>query len=237
MVNLVKIPRGRLLELITKEICKLDGRVVVSVDGYYGVGKSRFADELRKNLELLDQTAVVLSTDQFMRFSRKDRTIDYSRYTNHYNWYDLDKVLRAIDFLLQSRPSIIRFEQLYNHKTGELDDFVEITVTERMITILEGMYATHSYLSGKVNFSVLLVSDHDTLLDRVLTRDHIERGLEETYIRERYSIINGNHFEVYVREQMQNVELVIDNTSLTTCTILHGKELGNNIINATKLTE
>ena len=183
---------------------------VVAIDGHYGAGKSTLAKLLCTYWTFpCRQSPLVISTDDFMRFARRDRDSSQNACRSHIDWYNL---VRVADVLrgIKRRGDALHLSSLYNHATGDLDRCMTIKPGDHDMIVLEGMYAAHDSLRRHVDFRILLVADHNTLLNRVLDRDRRERGLSEEYVRQRYNTVNCSAYEAFVSASVAQVDLVLD---------------------------
>lgn len=186
---------------------------VISIDGFYGAGKTTFARTLVLYLEALGKRCLLLSTDDFMRYSRVERQRIRERYLDHPNWYDLASLAAFLKELLSGRKEIIHLTNLYNHLNGELDQMRDIHPNDAEIVVLEGMYALHRTIRSYIDLGMLLIADHELLLRRVIYRDRIERNMDEEFVRDRYWIINGVPYQEHLDECIERAHLVIENSS------------------------
>lgn len=197
---------------------------LVLIDGFYGAGKTSFAKLLGSYIGSKGKESLQISTDLFMRYSRPERVSDPSRYLDHPNWYDIDKLTTSVLNILNHAS--LNLHDLYNHTTGERDTNLIISPEKRDYLLVEGMYACHPKLLALGGFSVMLISTHETLLRRVIVRDSIERSIPVATIKSRYGIINGQPFQMHVNNVHRSIDLVID-TSDVPKQFLVKKDAGN----------
>lgn len=192
---------------------------VISIDGFYGAGKTTFARTLVLSLEGLGKHCLLLSTDDFMQYSRVERQRIRERYLDHPNWYDLASLAAFLKELHSGRKEIIHLTNLYNHVTGELDRMRDIHPNDAEIVVLEGMYALHGKIRSYIDLGILLIADHELLLRRVIYRDKMERNIDEEFVRDRYWIINGIPYQEHLDECIEHAHLVIENSSREAVTL------------------
>lgn len=211
-----------LADRIFKEVSTLVGNehnpVVIGIDGFYGAGKSTLAKFLGNALRNNNTRSLLLETDDFMKFSRKERMAFQDRYLDHTGWYNLDEIRNTIKKIKQSESSTIELSNLYDHKTGELDKKKVLSLEQGFqFMILEGMYAIHPRFADLINYKIVLIGDHSDLQQRVLRRDHLDRGIEPQVVLARYEIINGDVFKGYLRSVLHECNIVFDTSKSIIC--------------------
>jgi len=213
---------------------KLPGIKIICIDGFYGAGKTTFANLLCTRMIQLGESCLVISTDDFMKYSRQERMQYKRRYFDHPNWYDIPK-LRALLYELKNHcPEEVSLVGVYNHGNGELDRKVTFKPCELDCIIIEGVYGLHASLRAFIELGIFLKANHQILQSRVMVRDQTERGLHEALIASRYWIINGEKYQNYAARESVHADLIIDNSEGDILAVGCGTELGETIVALTK---
>jgi uridine kinase len=136
-----RIDNTEVVNAVTREVRKtlVGGRnMLVSIAGPGAVGKSTFAESLKRSLNECGVTASVVPTDAYM-INRADRIyqgiIGFDIDAN-----DVDKLVGDVNLLLAGQPIEV---SPYNHRTGKHDK--PHTVEAAEVMILEGI---HSFYPG-----------------------------------------------------------------------------------------
>lgn len=199
-----------LSDLILERLEPMVDPALLCIDGYYGAGKTTLANFLIRKANAWNKNVLLISTDEFMRYSRSDRSLFWDRYSDHPNWYDISKLTDCLDYLFSHRDMSIQVTNLYDHKTGELCNTRNFSLRGNNLIILEGMYACHKLIQSFRSFGILLTGNHSVLLSRTIHRDRYERDLDEDFTRSRYWIINGPPYQQYIESIKGEVDLSID---------------------------
>jgi uridine kinase len=197
---------------------------IIAIDGFTASGKSFLAARIVSELAAEGRASVVLSTDDFIKYRRNDRTASPEQYRNHRDWYDLDRLAAIVGMLRAVAPVDMTLHQLYNHATGERDGVRSLKVSERATVIVEGMYA----LAARIPYSyrIILVAPHPALQDRSVLRDTSMRSVALPVAVERYWTNNGAGYQRTLSAALSDADLVADTGELSAPEIVLCSSLG-----------
>ncbi len=182
--------------LVSNEIASKGGRTLLMLAGPSGSGKTTTASLLKKDFELLNRKATIISLDDFYKnqtesYYFEDGTVDY-------------ETIKAIDVPLLSKclSSLMNEGKCelprFNFKTKLRDSFVETKAEKDEIIIVEGLHAINPLITDslqnermkKVYISVssriydensVLMTKRDIRFTRRLIRDFHHRNSEVEY--------------------------------------------------------
>lgn len=188
------------------------GLFFINIDGFTATGKSSLAIAISSELNKIDFATEVLSTDDFIRFSRGEIDVSMKDFLNHKNWYDLQRLSAIIFDIRRSVPVDFVLNNLYDHVTGLLNASKKISIDTGSIIIIEGMYAMELDLAPA--YRIVLVAQHEELQKRVLERASA-RGVARSIAKERYWVHNGAIYQSSLAAAITGADLIVDTTDMT----------------------
>ena len=161
-----------------------DNRVIVSVDGMSGSGKTTFAEQLRKRIP-----ATVIHMDHFF-LRPEQRTQD--RLNTPGGNADFERLIEEVMTPIQNHSDFIY--RPFNCHTMYFDN-AEVITPEKLI-ILEGSYSCHPVLFDYCNLHVFLYTDKISQITRILKRSGYDKA--KTFISKwiPFENIYFNHFHI-----------------------------------------
>lgn len=170
----LRIPDELSPEFIAKSLwdAQRRSRVVTTIAGRSGSGKSTIVREVQRLLQENDVSSVVISTDDYHRGKRWLESYKGNTWTN---WdapivYDLESLHRDLDELRLGKP-IAR--QHFDFTTEE--PVIEGTIEPASVIIVEGIYARDDTFDARTNFRYEVPTPLATCIGRRLLRDQRER--------------------------------------------------------------
>ncbi|MCA9397370.1 hypothetical protein KC573_00950, partial [candidate division WWE3 bacterium] len=156
-----------LVEAIARYTCRFSGhRFLIAVDGLYGAGKTTLARSILRALSTKGIETLLISTDDFMKYSRQERRLTRDRFLDHPNWYDMEDICAFVEIVKKPGTEKVHLVQLYNHVNGEKDRELTLLMSSVKGIILEGMYALHQLVYPYVDLSLMLVAGDNVLMER-----------------------------------------------------------------------
>ncbi len=161
-----------------------DNRVIVSVDGMSGSGKTTFAEKLRKRIP-----ATVIHMDHF--FLRPEQRTEDRLNTPGGN-ADFERLIEEVMIPIQNHTDFIY--RPFNCKSMNFDK-AEVITPEKLI-ILEGSYSCHPVLFDYCNLHIFLYTDKISQITRILKRSGYDKT--KTFISKWIPFENRyfNHFNI-----------------------------------------
>jgi uridine kinase len=190
--------RQELLDTIATKILELPTPFVtrVAIDGFDGAGKTVFADELAKVLEISGRPIIRASVDAFhnpraLRY-RLGKTSPEGFFRDSYNYPELKAVL--LDPLSPKGSGIYR-TAAFDHRTDSAVSVPEMQAIPNSILVFDGIFLHRPELRDYWNFSVFLKVDFNVSIPRGAQRGE---GSPDLQAPENRRYVEGQ--KLYVRE-------------------------------------
>ena len=184
---------------------------LVNISGCMGAGKSTYSDEIKRHLEELGRTVVLVSEDDFLqpRAFRSDlESIIYTdgewkgktKWEIHENWLRLDLMKQAV---LNLKSSISIQYHPYQRETGTYSSDVKKVMSSEIVLVETSIF------SELFDYVVLIEVKDDILLNRKIRRDADLRDQEKII---KYH--NIAQWPYWLRHKPTKPNLVIDNNDM-----------------------
>jgi uridine kinase len=161
----INLTINKIENLIKKKLKKYKKKnVLIFVEGIAGVGKTSFANYLKKKIRIKKKIYLV-SKDIFLK-SREQRInitnkMKNKKYRNqnqiHYNQ---DKIKKFIDIICDNIKINNKFKYLYDRKSGKNKLEINFRFSNNSIIIIEGLYISEDFKSKNIDpIKILLETD------------------------------------------------------------------------------
>jgi uridine kinase len=194
------------------------------VDGPDGAGKSRFADELAREIEQTGRSVIRASIDGFHRPS-KDRFARFGDSPEGYYRDSFDHVELRGSLLDRLGPGgdLTYVTQRFDHRSDSPIEQQWAEAESDAVLVFDGVFLLRPELQDAWELSIFLSCGWQEVLRRVIGRDSTWMGSpEEVEDRYRRRYIPGQ--ELYFAEVVPQelADLVIDNSSFDRPRVLKG---------------
>lgn len=195
-----------------------DERVVVSIAGTPGLGKTTLATNVARGLAQVDIATVVLPMDGFHLYRRDLVTAEMVRRRGAPFTFDPHRLVEVVQQLKPAYAKHTVYLPLFDHRLKDPVENGIVIGPEVRVVLMEGLYLSlpdpvWTEVAGYCDDTWMVTADASVVLERLIAR-HLELGVAESYddARERAS---GSDYDnaVYIAAHSKPTNVVVENNA------------------------
>ncbi len=182
--------------------------LLVGITGGSGSGKTFILDQLKQTLG--EKAVCVISQDNYYR-PLEEQFIDENGVENFDLPESIDHAAFAQDLIdLKSGKSVRRKEYVFNNKNAT-PKF--LTFNPADIIVAEGLFVFYLQdVFEQLDLKVFIDCDRETMVERRIQRDAVERGYDMNDVMYRYENHVMPAFRSYIEPHKSQADILIENT-------------------------